>query len=130
MDVKIFISIYSIDYIKYIHCLLYMSYYDKIPIDLQTYIGYFIPYKRKRLIFLEEFEEIIIDWYNKTRIEDISVYQNYNQIVNVGIKEYEIESMCKGFNNYFNDRKNYYLIFCPYVGRFKRVYKRKTCKEI
>ena len=107
-----------------------MSYFDCIPLDLQNYICLFIPYKRKKLLFLDEFEEIIIDWYNKTRIEDINVYQSYRQIFDVGIKEYELESMHKGFNNYFIDRKQYYQIFCPYVGRFKKVYKRKTCKEI
>ena len=37
--------------------------------------------------------------------------------------------MYKGFNNYFNDRKNYYQIFCPYVGRFKKVYKEKPVEK-
>ena len=54
-----------------------MSYFDCIPYDLQNYICLFIPYKRKKLLFLDEFEEIIIDWYNKTRIEDINIYQSY-----------------------------------------------------
>ena len=95
-----------------------MSYYDKLPNEIQTYIGYFIQYRRKTLPYINEFEEIIIDWYNKT-ITDTTVYKTYKQLFSVGINNYETQLMMRGFQKYFYEKKYYFKIFCSYVGEFK-----------
>ena len=109
---------------------IYMSYYDRLPKEIKIYIGYFIPYKKRKPLYLDEYEEILIDWYNQ--------YNNYDELICRSfkdfkkklkdLKEFEITLLISGFINHFKNRIDYHSIFCPYVGQFKKISKRKIYK--
>ena len=44
-----------------------MSHYDNLPIEIQTYIGHYIPYKHPIQDFQKEYKIFCQDWKNQTQ---------------------------------------------------------------
>ena len=107
---------------------IYMSYYDRLPKEIKNYIGYFIPYKKRKHIYLSEYEEILIDWYNQYNNYDETICRTFKdfKIKNKNLKEFEITLLLAGFKNHFKNRMHYHNIFCPHFGQFRQIPKRKA----
>lgn len=101
-----------------------MSHFDKLPEEVQNYLFQYIPYKNKEPLFMNEYKEIIVDWYNKSRIEDKVVYKNYSDIDMYKLCDVEITFMLHSFFLYIGEKKIFYKLFCSKVGEFYKIPKR------
>tara|TARA_S200000501_G_C20495849_1_gene600310 strand:+ start:314 stop:646 length:333 start_codon:yes stop_codon:yes gene_type:complete len=103
-----------------------MSYIDRLPEDVINVIYSFVSYKRKRPLYLDEYEEMIVDSYNKWCVKDERVYRYYKDIY---VKDDELYFLYQGFKMYMKNIKYFYMLFCPYVGQFKTIASRKHKKK-
>lgn len=101
-----------------------MSYFDKLPVEVQNYLFQYVPYKKKEPLFLNEYKEIIVDWFNKSRIEDKVVYKKYSDIDMYKLYDVEITFMLHAFFFYIEEKKLFYKLFCSKVGEFSKIPKR------
>jgi hypothetical protein len=101
-----------------------MNYLELLPCDLRFYIAEFVPSKPERpLPYIREYHDVLLDWYNKTRVFDDSVYRNYQQLYALGIDSDEVQYIKRGFFNYAKDRLYYHLNIDHNTGQFIKIAK-------
>ena len=75
-----------------------MNYLELLPQDLRFYIAEFVPSKSyKPLPYIKEYKDVILDWYNKYRVTNDSVYHNYRQLYDKGIDSWEVQYIKYGY---------------------------------
>lgn len=100
------------------------NYYDALCSDLKFYIAQFVPSKPNiDLPYLDEFKDVIVDWYNKTRVFDNSVYRNYDELYRSqnGITSVETSFVKYGFFNYAKEKRYYNLTLSHHTGQFYKI---------
>ena len=100
------------------------NYYDALCSDLKFYIAQFVPSKPNiDLPYIDEFKDVIVDWYNKTRVFDNSVYRNYDELYRShhGITSIDTSFVKYGFFHYAKEKRFYNLILSPHTGQFKKI---------
>lgn len=100
------------------------NYYDALCSDLKFYIAQFVPSKPDvKLPYLDEFKDVIVDWYNKRMVFDNSVYRNYEELYQsqYGITSDQTPFVKYGFFNYAKERQFYHLFLSPYTGQFHKI---------
>jgi hypothetical protein len=101
-----------------------MNYLELLPCELQFYIAEFVPSKPERpLPYIREYHDVLLDWYNKTRVFDDSVYRNYQQLYALGIDSYEVQYIKWGFFYYAKERPYYHLNIDHNTGQFIKIAK-------
>ncbi len=106
-----------------------MSYFDNLPNEIQNYLFQYIPYKKKEPLFLNEYKEVVIDWYNKTRTEDKQVYKKYSEINMYKMCDIEVTFLIHAFFIYIQEKKFFHKLFCSSVGEFYKIPKIKYQKK-
>ena len=99
------------------------NYYDALCSDLKFYIAQFVPSKPDvELPYINEFKDVIVDWYNKHMVFDSSVYTNYHQLYRSqhGITDQETTFVKFGFFQYAKEKQFYNLFLSPYTGQFHK----------
>lgn len=97
------------------------NYYDALCNDLKFYIATFVPSKPDREIpYIQEYKDVVVDWYNKYMVYDNSVYRNYTELYKHGISSLLTTFMKYGFFNYKKERKYYTVLLSPYNGQFEQ----------
>ena len=95
------------------------NYYDMLPNDLKFVIGTFVRSKPDREIpYIQEYKDVVVDWYNKYMVYDNSVYRNYTELYKHGISSQQTPFMKYGFFNYKKEKKYYKVFLSPYTGQF------------
>lgn len=57
------------------------NHYEALCNDLKFYIARFVPSKPDReMPYIQEYKDVVVDWYNKTMVHDNSVYRNYTEL--------------------------------------------------
>jgi len=103
-----------------------MNYLELLPRELRFYIAEFVPSKPERpLPYIREFHDVLLDWYNKTRVFDDSVYRNYQQLYALGIESDEVQYIKWGFFHYAKERLYYNLSIDHNTGQFLKIAKRR-----
>ena len=100
------------------------NYYDTLCSDLKFYIAQFVPSKPDvELPYLNEFKDVIVDWYNKRMVFDSSVYRNYNELYRSqhGITSDETSFVKYGFFHYAKEKRFYNFFLSPYTGQFHKI---------
>jgi len=101
-----------------------MNYLELLPCELQFYIAEFVPSKPDRpLPYISEYHDVLLDWYNKTRVFDDSVYRNHQQLYALGIDSDEVQYIKLGFFHYAKDRLYYHLSIDHNTGQFIKIAK-------
>jgi hypothetical protein len=107
-----------------------MNYLESLPQDLRFYIAEFVPSKPvKPLPFIDEYQNVLLDWYNKYRVTDNSVYLNYKQLYDKGIESYEVQYIKYGFFWYAKDVIYYNLFIDYHTGQFRKIAKCNTNRQ-
>ena len=108
------------------------NHYDALCNDLKFYIAGFVPSKPDREIpYIQEYKDVVVDWYNKRMVHDNSVYRNYTELYKHGIPSQQIPYMKYGFFNYKKEKKYYRLSLSPYTGQFdKKAISKERCINI
>jgi hypothetical protein len=99
-----------------------MNYYENLPLELQYEIGQYVPYKHDHPPhFLREFQEIVVDWYNKTQLLGTDQYvSNYRSLERrYGLSIHQSNNFKHGVFRHLHNTKYYHMIFCYSAGRFK-----------
>jgi len=108
-----------------------MNYLELLPQDLRFYIAEFVPSKPDRpLPYMNEYKDVILDWYNKYRVTDNSVYQNYRQLYDRGIDSWEVQYIKYGYFWYARAVPYYNLFIDHHTGQFRKIAKRKVGRWI
>jgi hypothetical protein len=103
-----------------------MNYLELLPCELRFYIAEFVPSKPDRpLPYINEYHDVLLDWYNKTRVFDDSVYRNYQQLYALGINSDEVQYIKWGFFHYAKERPYYNLSIDHNTGQFLKIAKRR-----
>lgn len=104
-----------------------MNYLERLPRELRFYIAEFVPSKPDRpLPYISEYHDVLLDWYNKTRVFDNSVYRNYQQLYALGIDSDEVQYIKWGFFHYAKERLYYNLSIDHNTGQFLKIAKRRN----
>ena len=100
------------------------NYYDALCSDLKFYIAQFVPSKPDvELPYLNEFKDVLVDWYNKRMVVDSSVYRNYDELYRSqhGITSDETSFVKYGFFHYAKEKRFYNFFLSPYTGQFHKI---------
>ena len=102
------------------------NYYDALCSDLKFYIAQFVPSKPDiDLPYIDEFKDVIVDWYNKTMVfdNDNAVYRNYDELYRSqhGITSDETSFVKYGFFHYAKEKRYYNLILSHHTGQFTKI---------
>jgi len=97
------------------------NYYDTLCNDLKFYIATFVSSKPDLEIpYIQEYKDVVVDWYNKYMVYDNSVYRNYTELYKHGILSQKIPYMKYAFFNYKKEKKYYRLFLSHYTGQFEK----------
>jgi len=103
-----------------------MNYLNLLPRELQFLIAEFVPSKPDHPYpYIDEYKNIVLDWYNKTLVFDSAVYRNYHELYTKGISETDIPYLKGGFNQYVTDFCYYNMFIDYHTGQFEKIPIRK-----
>ena len=99
-----------------------MNYLDRLPRELRFLIAEFVPSKPDRnLPYLNEFKNVVTDWYNRTRVwDENNTYLTYNELYLHGITSYETQFVKYGFFEYAKELLYYNMKMCPFAKQFEK----------
>jgi hypothetical protein len=86
-----------------------------------------IQFEQKRTIpHHNEYNTVVLDWYNSTRIFDNTIYHIYQELFDHGIGDNETQYMHSFFFRYARDKLYYRMSMDHSKGRFKKMAKRRN----
>lgn len=98
-----------------------MNYLELLPRDLRFLIAEFVPSKPDRPYpYIDEYKNVVLDWYNKTRVYDDRVINDFQQLYKKGVSDIETKYICYGFKFYAREIRYYTMKMCHRTGQFEK----------
>ena len=82
--------------------------------------------QERSLPYLNEYNNVVLDWYNKTRVFDNTIYHNYQALFSHGIEDTVTRYMHQSFFHYAREKLYYRMHMDHSIGRFEKIAKIKT----
>ena len=76
--------------------------------------------------YLNEYTNVVLHWYNKTRVFDNTIYHNHQELFAHGIGDKETRYMHQYFFHYAREKLYYRMRMDHSTGRFDKIPKIKN----
>ena len=100
-----------------------MNLYGRLPLDLQIYIGQYIPYKHTPPSYLNEYQELVLDFFNRHYDTHPTLYYSYKAVYDSGLTNLDINWFQRYIFKHIKSSKYYYFRMNYSHGFFRKILK-------
>jgi hypothetical protein len=109
-----------------------MNRLERLPRELRFLIAEYVPSKPERPYqYIDEYKNVVLDWYNKTRVYDDTIFHNFSQLYTTGLNDIETKYLQYRFRDYRRETGYYTMKMCHRTGQFEKgpIRKRANSKK-